>query len=173
MGCFPSTFSSTVLPSAISGRYLIGAHGALPPHAPADIVRSDVAVANVLRRCLESRHDIRTLRAHVDDVHRSGRSSALSDAAVIELTVRLVCSGRLKLLTTEPLAAVKGVPMEMPLPPAARPAPTSSAPTRRTESTVPSFSADVDAAALVGVLLAASKDGTPFCEECARAARAA
>ncbi len=173
MSCFPSTLASTVLPSAISGRYLIGAYDALPPHARANIVRSDVEVANVLRRCLDSRHEIRALRAQVDDVHGSARSSALSDAAVIELTVRLVCSGRLKLLTTVPLAIVKGVPMEMPLPPTARPTATSSAPTRPTETIVPSFSADVDAAALVGALLAASKDGTPFCEECARAARAA
>ena len=161
-------------PSVISDRYLIGSDGALPPNDQGDVVRHDVAVANVLRRCVESHHDMRALRTLVADVQRHDRVRALSDVAVVDLVVRLVCCGRLRLVTTVRLPLVRGVPVEVLPASAAAPLPTSSAPrSARAESVVPSFSADLDAATLVAVLLDASKDGTPFCEECTRAVRAA
>jgi len=118
---------------------------------------------------------MRLLRAEVATAHRAEYVTALSDVAVVELAGRLVSHGRLRLLRLVPDPTGRGVPLsDAPAPAAAAPASPASAPRRAAEvEVVPSFSADLDAGALVAVLLAASQDGTPFCEECARAARAA
>jgi hypothetical protein len=64
-----------------------------------------------------------------------------------------------------------------PLVPAAKPAP-APAPSPRAAPAAPALAAEttfgalLDAAAMVAVLQQAAQDGTPFCEECARAAAA-
>ncbi len=157
----------------VDQRYLIGFEGALPPHEPADFIRDAATIANILRRCLDSTYEMHQLRAMAASVHRSEYVNLLSDVAVVDLVVRLTDHGRVRVLGLVKHAVLPGVPMEVRRAAAATPPPTASA-TRRTEvEVVPSFSGDLDAGALVAGLLQASQDGTPFCEECARAARAA
>ncbi len=158
----------------VGNRYLIGSDGALPPHKPADLIRDADTIANVLRRCLHNVHEMHHLRALTATAHRSEYVKALSDAAVVNLAARLAFHGRLRVLRLAGHRVLPGVPMEEPRAAAAPPPPPSSSAPRRAEvEVVASFSADVDAAALVAALLAASQDGVPFCEECARAALAA
>lgn len=117
---------------------------------------------------------MRMLRAVVATAHRTEYVSALSDVAVMDLAVRLVCHGQLRLLKLFRYRMAPGVPMNIALPAGVQLPPSQPAAPRRAEvEVVPSFSAELDAAALAAVLLAASRGGTPFCEECARAARAA
>ena len=161
-------------PSILSDRYLIGTDDSFPPYDRAYVIRLDVEVANVLRSCVHNQKDMRSLRMQVFELQPASQASSRSDVAIIDLAVRLVRHGRLRLLTMVPLVPSDGVPAEVAKPAAFVPMPTSSAPrSAREESVVPSFSVDLDAAALAAVLAAASKDGTPFCEECARAERAA
>ena len=158
----------------VAARYLIGADGSLPPHAPSDRIVDAVTIANVLRRCVHNVQEMHHLRAVTASAHRSEYVKSLSDVAVVDLAVRLAVHGRLRVLRLVGHRVLPGVPMEEPratAPPP--PAPASGSRGSSGVEVVSSFSADLDAAALVAVLLSASEDGTPFCEECARAARAA
>jgi len=159
-------------------RYWLGAVGAVPPHEPADVIRTTATVSQILRQCVGDVQGMRVLRTHVAAAQGTEYITALNDVAVVDRAVGLVCRGRLRMLRLVRESAVRRIagsytPGSAPTPELAQ-APPSPSPRRAPEAEVaPSFSADLDAAALVAVLLAASKDGTPFCEECARAARAA
>jgi hypothetical protein len=157
----------------VDQRYLIGFEIALPSHEPAEFIRDASTIAHILRRCVDHPHEMRQLRALAASAHSSEYVNVLSDAAVVDLLVRLTDHGRLRLLSVVKQEVPPGVPVEVPRPAAATPPPSSSAPRRSEVEVVPSFSGDLDAGALVAGLLQAAQDGTPFCEECARAARAA
>lgn len=155
----------------------------LGPYPPAlareRVPNSALSTMNVLRRCVGDHYAMRLLRAQLADAVRDAQVPQLSDVAVVNRIVSLVAQGRLQLrgpfaplregggVTTVAEAAPSPAPA-----PAARPTPQSSS--RATAMAAePSFSPNVDVAALAATLTDAAKDGTPFCEECARAARAA
>ncbi len=161
-------------------RYWLGAVGAVPPHEPADVIRTTATVSQILRQCVGDVQGMRVLRSHVAAAQGTEYITALNDVAVVDRAVGLVCRGRLRMLRLVRESAVRRIagsytPGSAPTPALVQaPPPSPPSPRRALEAEVaPSFSAELDAAALVAVLLAASKDGTPFCEECARAARAA
>ena len=173
MAAFSSPTASAVQQISVRfGNYLIGSDGVLPQQTATEEVRDALKALNVLRGCAGNHYDMRVLRTEVADAQRNDQIREMSDVTVVHLAVSLVCCGRLRLVGTLPLRAVNGVPVEI-----APPAPlVAAAPAARGpagEVVVPSFAPDLDAAALAAGLRAASQDGTPFCEECARAARAA
>lgn len=157
----------------VDQRYLIGFEIALSSHEPAEFVRDAATIAHILRRCVDNTHEMRQLRALAATAQGAEYVNLLNDVAVVDLVVRLTDHGRLRMLEFVKHAVPPGVPMEVRRAAAATPPPSSSAPRRAEVEVVPSFSGDLDAGALVAGLLQASQDGTPFCEECARAARAA
>jgi hypothetical protein len=158
----------------VGNRYLIGFEIALPSHELTDFIRDVATIAHILRQCVDNAHEMRQLRAMAASAHGSEYVNVLSDAAVVNLVVRLTDHGRLRMLSLVKQEVAPGVPLEVPRPAAATPPPSSSSAPRRSEvEVVPSFSGDLDAGALAAGLLLASQDGVPFCEECARAARAA
>jgi hypothetical protein len=166
----------------VDQRYLIGFEIALSSHEPAEFVRDAATIAYILRRCVDNTHEMRQLRALAATAQGAEYVNLLSDVAVVDLVVRLTDHGRLRVLEIVKYEVLPGVPMEVRRataavggrrPPPPPPPQTASTPRRAEVEVVPSFSGDLDAAALVAGLLQASQDGTPFCEECARAARAA
>jgi hypothetical protein len=157
----------------VDQRYLIGFEIALSSHEPAEFVRDAATIAYILRRCVDNTHEMRQLRALAATAQGAEYVNLLSDVAVVDLMARLTDHGRLRVLEFVKHEVLPGVPMEERRVAAVAPPPTASTPRRAEVEVVASFSGDLDAAALVAGLLQASQDGTPFCEECARAARAA
>ena len=146
--------------------------------ADATIVEDAVSAKNVLQRCVGDHHGMRVLRRQLTEVLRDAHVPQLSDVAVVDCIVSLVSQRRLRLVGPfPPLRALEGVPTRDTPANSAPPAPAArSAPPAARGAAVPgepSFAPNVDAAALAATLTDAAKDGTPFCEECARAARAA
>lgn len=157
-------------------RYLIGLANDSSDDASsdADVVRSDVSVGSVLRRCIDDHFDMQVLRTLLAVAERDANLNMVRDIEVVERCIALVASGRLRLLGPVPkLDVATGVPTEAAVAPAAAVARPAPPPPRGAPIAPPSFSSELDAAALAATLIEASKAGTPFCEECARAARAA
>lgn len=121
---------------------------------------------------------MRTLRTLLADV-RHADVNRLHDVEVVESLAGLVAAGRVWLAAqVTPIGESARFSIESMGPAAAAPPPPTHAasPAPRsapTEAAEPSFRADVDAPLLAATLKDASKDGVPFCEECARAAMAA
>jgi hypothetical protein len=162
-------------------QFLIGVRDETRALAPHLRVLDEVSARRAFRPCLGSYHAMRVLRAEVESATRAGHAGTLTDAAVIDLAVRLVCGGRLYLLGPLPALGSKLMPLSTavaasaPPPPPPRAASSSSSSSKRApvEASESPFRADLDASALAASLRGAAQDGTPFCEECARAARAA
>lgn len=157
--------------------YVVGARDIADQRAKHRRVRSTVAAQSALRPCAGQILAMRTLRAQVEAATRVDHCQPLSDVAVIDLAVHLVHYDRLYLYEPLPRAPKPGVMSAPSAAPAAaaRPPAAASPSTRQTpvQSMASSFGVDLDAGALATSLREAAQDGTPFCEECARAARAA
>ena len=151
--------------------------GPYPPALARERVQSGaLSTRNVLQRCLGDHYAMRMLRAQLTDALRDAQVPQLSDVAVIHRVASLVAQGRLHLRGPfVPLRAGGAVAtVAEPAPSPAAPAPRSTARSTTTATAAePSFAPNADPAALAATLTDAAKDGTPFCEECARAARAA
>ncbi len=152
--------------------------GPYPPSlARENVPTGALSTRNVLQRCLGDHYAMRMLRAQLADALRDAQVPQLSDVAVVNRIVSLVAQGRMQLRGPfAPLRAGGGVSAVVePAPgPAAAPRSTPRPSTPATAvAAEPSFAPNVDAAALAATLTDAAKDGTPFVEECARAARAA
>lgn len=156
--------------------YFLGLEDAPSEPVDATVIRDAGEAFSVLQRCVGDYHAMRMLRSHVSDVQRSETVHHLSDVEVVDLAARLVGWGRLRLLGPVPrlrrLARIGsgGAAAEEPERAAPSVRAASSAPV---EAAAPSFIPNLDSALLASMLRDASNDGTPFCEECARAARAA
>ena len=160
-------------------KYLIGSVHAPSQPVDATVVRDAVAALHVFQRCAGDFYAMQILRAHVSEVQRAEAVHHLSDVAVVDLAARLVGWGQLRLIGPVPriiraVGAVAGG-AAAPEPAAAAPAASSgrAAPSAPADAAAPSFILNLDSALLASMLRDASNDGTPFCEECARAARAA
>lgn len=104
--------------------------------------------------------------------------SRVDDHQVVEHVAAAVLAGRLpgsaqatraplRRLVANVAAPAASPPPPAPSPPAAAPSPASAPAAADT-----TFGLDLDVAAMVATLMQAAQDGTPFCEECARAAAA-
>jgi hypothetical protein len=154
--------------------YVIGARDIAEQHPQHRRVRGTVAAQRALRPCVGRYWAMRIVRAAVDSATRTDHCRPLSDVSAVALAVELVDRDRLYLYEPLPRPAYPLMAAAAAPAPAARPSASSSSTRQNTEETfASSFRDDVDAAALAGSLRDAAQDGTPFCEECARAARAA
>lgn len=162
--------------SAGAASYLIGSVSALADFDETMVIRDPVAALNVLRQCAGDHFAMQMLRRLVTEPLHADVNQ-LNDVAIVELAASLVCGSRLRLAGPIP-RRLEGLPAVVapaaaapaPAPPRAASPPSRSAPAEAAE---PSFRLDLDAALLAAMLRGAAQDGTPFCEECARAARAA
>ena len=156
--------------------YLIGAASALSEYGDATVIRDCDAARRVLRLCVGDHFTMQMLRTLMSELRSAEHVDQLDDVGMVELAAGFVCGSRLCLVG--PVPRFRGIDGLMAADVAA-PAAATSRPTPQAahsappDAAVPSFGADLDAAALAATLRDASKDGTPFCEECARAARAA
>ena len=98
--------------------------------------------------------------------------SRIDDHQLLDQLAAAAAAGRLRstgappeLLRLVTAPALVAAPAPSPRPSASRAAP--AAPPSAVETT---FDSDLDAAAMAAVLVQASQDGVPFCEECAKAA---
>ena len=100
----------------------------------------------------------------------------IDDHQLVDHVAAAVAAGRLRTSGAAPRLQ-RLVPAEAPAPtPSPSPAPRATAP-RATPVAAPAavettFGSDLEVAAMVAVLVQAAQDGTPFCEECAKAAAA-
>jgi hypothetical protein len=172
------TVSAVQVLFAGSAKYLIGAGSALLEHDDATVIRDGDSARHVLRQCVGNQYAMRMLRTLLSEVLPSAPLNLLDDVGAVEVAAGLVGASRLRLVGPVPRLraaaeyssgrAVAPAPAPAATPPASRPA--SRTPV---ESAEPSFIPNLDVAALASMLRDAARDGTPFCEECARASRAA
>ena len=100
-----------------------------------------------------------------------GETAQLDDEALLAKLEGLIVAGRL-LIGSDHLLGRSGLDAESPATPE-RPsaAPAAQPTTRAPEEERPTFQPRHDGAAQAGALRAAAEQGTPFCEECERAAK--
>lgn len=102
----------------------------------------------------------------------------IDTAALVDRVAAALASGALRACGGAAKARLLPLARRLPATAASAPAPAASS-ARATPAPAPSpapadstFGANLDVAAMVAVLQQAAQDGTPFCEECARAAAA-
>jgi hypothetical protein len=102
--------------------------------------------------------------------------SRIDDHQLVDHVAAAVAAGRLRTSGAAPRLQ-RLVPAEAPAPtpspsPAPRPSTPRAAPVAAPAAVETTFGSDLEVAAMVAVLVQAAQDGTPFCEECAKAAAA-